>query len=89
MLEADTLGKQGATTRLLRFSCRKTFVFFQVCNNKNNYHCDVGWAPPDCKAEGFGGSVDSGPPPSYYGERSAECGATTLLIVPPLSIVFS
>ncbi|KAJ8267858.1 hypothetical protein COCON_G00130300 [Conger conger] len=32
-----------------------------VCNSNHNCHCDAGWAPPDCKYSGYGGSVDSGP----------------------------
>lgn len=32
-----------------------------VCNSNGNCHCDNGWAPPNCKDPGFGGSVDSGP----------------------------
>ncbi|KAF5929293.1 hypothetical protein HPG69_019314 [Diceros bicornis minor] len=32
-----------------------------VCNNLKHCHCDFGYAPPDCKTPGNGGSVDSGP----------------------------
>ncbi|XP_051831885.1 disintegrin and metalloproteinase domain-containing protein 1a-like [Antechinus flavipes] len=32
-----------------------------VCNNLQHCHCDAGYAPPACEAEGPGGSVDSGP----------------------------
>ncbi|XP_032167127.1 disintegrin and metalloproteinase domain-containing protein 1a-like [Mustela erminea] len=33
-----------------------------VCNNLRHCHCEEGYAPPDCKVSGNGGSVDSGPP---------------------------
>ncbi|XP_020033511.2 disintegrin and metalloproteinase domain-containing protein 1-like [Castor canadensis] len=32
-----------------------------VCNNLRHCHCDDGFAPPDCRNPGNGGSVDSGP----------------------------
>ncbi|KAJ1080712.1 hypothetical protein NDU88_000906 [Pleurodeles waltl] len=32
-----------------------------VCNSNGHCHCEDGWAPPDCKSAGYGGSIDSGP----------------------------
>ncbi|MEQ2230704.1 hypothetical protein ILYODFUR_032144, partial [Ilyodon furcidens] len=41
--------------------CRRKCSGHGVCNSNKNCHCDVGWAPPDCRYSGHGGSVDSGP----------------------------
>ncbi|KAJ8398484.1 hypothetical protein AAFF_G00427390 [Aldrovandia affinis] len=41
--------------------CQRKCNGHGICNSNKNCHCDVGWAPPDCKYSGYGGSVDSGP----------------------------
>ncbi|XP_075994523.1 disintegrin and metalloproteinase domain-containing protein 12-like isoform X2 [Genypterus blacodes] len=41
--------------------CRRKCNGHGVCNSQMNCHCEVGWAPPDCRYSGHGGSVDSGP----------------------------
>lgn len=41
--------------------CRRKCHGHGVCNSNGNCHCDEGWAPPDCRLSGTGGSIDSGP----------------------------
>ncbi|XP_064416669.1 disintegrin and metalloproteinase domain-containing protein 15 isoform X2 [Latimeria chalumnae] len=43
------------------YECQKKCNGHGVCNSNSNCHCDQGWAPPDCRSSGYGGSVDSGP----------------------------
>ncbi|XP_070787371.1 disintegrin and metalloproteinase domain-containing protein 20-like [Pituophis catenifer annectens] len=49
---------------ILNYDCNVTMCHNRgVCNTLKHCHCDVGWAPPDCRNTGYGGSIDSGPPP--------------------------
>ncbi|KAL1772817.1 disintegrin and metalloproteinase domain-containing protein 29 [Sigmodon hispidus] len=45
-------------------NCSPTFCHKRgICNNKHHCHCNYLWDPPNCLVKGYGGSVDSGPPP--------------------------
>ncbi|EPQ13947.1 Disintegrin and metalloproteinase domain-containing protein 1a [Myotis brandtii] len=43
-----------------------------VCNNVRHCHCEAGYAPPDCRTPGNGGSVDSGSPGKIEDENLSE-----------------
>ncbi|XP_047618061.1 disintegrin and metalloproteinase domain-containing protein 1a-like [Phacochoerus africanus] len=45
-----------------------------VCNNFRHCHCEAGYAPPDCRYPGNGGSVDSGPPGKSTEIQSEDVG---------------
>ncbi|XP_070787369.1 disintegrin and metalloproteinase domain-containing protein 20-like [Pituophis catenifer annectens] len=47
---------------ILKYDCNVTMCHNRgICNTLKHCHCDVGWAPPDCRNKGYGGSIDSGP----------------------------
>ncbi|KAM7054575.1 disintegrin and metalloproteinase domain-containing protein 30 [Molossus nigricans] len=50
------------------------------CNNNKNCHCMYGWTPPFCEDEGYGGSIDSGPPGLLKMEVPASVQVVTLMV---------
>ncbi|XP_032069075.1 disintegrin and metalloproteinase domain-containing protein 20-like [Thamnophis elegans] len=62
----NTLCIEGSCVNvsILKYDCNVTMCHNHgVCNTLKHCHCDVGWAPPDCRNRGCGGSIDSGPAP--------------------------
>ncbi|KAM9556239.1 disintegrin and metalloproteinase domain-containing protein 20 [Guaruba guarouba] len=69
------INRTCTSVSLLNYNCNMTKCHDRgVCNNHKNCHCRYGWAPPYCKLKGYGGSVDSGPPPVRGLLRRARIG---------------
>ncbi|XP_059363926.1 disintegrin and metalloproteinase domain-containing protein 15-like isoform X5 [Carassius carassius] len=69
--------------------CRRKCNGHGVCNSNKNCHCDDGWAPPDCRYSGTGGSVDSGPARKPKDSDPAQVALLVIfLFVLPVSLLF-
>uniref|UniRef100_A0A8C7E2Z0 Disintegrin and metalloproteinase domain-containing protein 20-like n=1 Tax=Naja naja TaxID=35670 RepID=A0A8C7E2Z0_NAJNA len=63
---------------ILKYDCNVTMCHNRgVCNTLKHCHCDDGWAPPDCRNSGYGGSIDSGPPPVSVQAKHTETQCTS------------
>ncbi|ELW65230.1 Disintegrin and metalloproteinase domain-containing protein 25 [Tupaia chinensis] len=52
-----------------------------VCNDKHHCHCNPGWDPPYCEEKGWGGSVDSGPPPRKHEEKRGHRKSSVMIFL--------
>ncbi|KAJ6644676.1 hypothetical protein lerEdw1_013663 [Lerista edwardsae] len=83
-LDMMCINRACTNVSLLQYDCNMTQCHHRGrCNNLKHCHCDYGWAPPDCQHEGYGGSIDSGPPPRRSLSRSGGLprGAKIAIIV--------
>lgn len=72
------INRECIKVSLLNYDCNQTKCHKRgVCNSRKNCHCNYGWAPPYCLTEGYGGSIDSGPPPP----NSGTAGITSAVII--------
>ncbi|XP_053140596.1 disintegrin and metalloproteinase domain-containing protein 20-like [Hemicordylus capensis] len=71
------INRKCSRVSLLKYDCNITKCHNRgICNNHKHCHCDYGWAPPDCLNKGYGGSIDSGPPPK---RKTSSVGAGTIV----------
>ncbi|XP_057196287.1 disintegrin and metalloproteinase domain-containing protein 15 isoform X1 [Triplophysa rosa] len=69
--------------------CRRKCNGHGVCNSNKSCHCDLGWAPPDCRYSGTGGSVDSGPARAPRDSDPARVALLVIfLFVLPVALLF-
>ncbi|XP_077178745.1 disintegrin and metalloproteinase domain-containing protein 20-like [Paroedura picta] len=62
------INRECIKVSLLNYDCNQSKCHNRGrCNSLKNCHCSYGWAPPYCLTEGYGGSIDSGPPPPKSG----------------------
>ncbi|XP_031449494.1 disintegrin and metalloproteinase domain-containing protein 21-like isoform X2 [Phasianus colchicus] len=75
---------------VLNYDCNITKCHNRgVCNNLRNCHCEYGWAPPYCEREGFGGSIDSGPPPAKQIFQRSRIGLVGLVFPVVLGVILA
>ncbi|XP_070806476.1 disintegrin and metalloproteinase domain-containing protein 21-like [Pituophis catenifer annectens] len=89
------INRECVSKAVLNSSCdpRKTCRGRGVCNNLHKCHCNSGWAPPNCKFWGAGGSVDGGFPTIAWGDSLAKYILGTIipfcmLIVAAVLLIF-
>nr|XP_033496697.1 disintegrin and metalloproteinase domain-containing protein 15 isoform X2 [Epinephelus lanceolatus] len=68
--------------------CRSKCNGHGVCNSNKNCHCNVGWAPPDCRYSGHGGSVDSGPARAAESDPVRVALLVIFLFILPVVLLF-